>query len=87
MIVNLQATLPAASFQHPPGPDGAFWPQNYSVFVLVNKVAARAAIVCTVAHIHVIDHNSGLERAKRKVERSGPAPIVEELEQTINKVA
>ena len=29
---RLQATLPAESFQHPPGPDGAFWPQNYSVF-------------------------------------------------------
>ena len=24
MIVNLQATLPAASFQHPSGPDGHF---------------------------------------------------------------
>ena len=31
-IVNLQATLLAASFQHPSGPDGAFWPRNYSVF-------------------------------------------------------
>ena len=50
-----------------------------------NKVAARAALDRTVAHI--IDHNSGLERAKRKVERSGPAPIVVELEQAINTVA
>ena len=86
MIVNLQATLPAASFQHPSGPDGVFWPQNYSVFrSRDDKVAARAALDRTVAHI--IDHNSGLERAKRKVERSGPAPIVVELEQTINTVA
>ena len=50
-----------------------------------DKVAARAALDRTVAHI--IDHNSGLERAKRKVERSGPAPIVVELEQAINTVA
>ena len=47
--------------------------------------SARAALDRTVAHI--IDHNSGLERAKRKVERSGPAPIVVELEQAINTVA
>ena len=51
----------------------------------VDKVAAQAALGCTVAH--VIDHNSGLERAKQKVERSGPAPIVIELEQTINTVS
>ena len=50
-----------------------------------NKVAARAALDRTVAHI--IDHNSGIERAKRKVERSGPTPIVVELEQTVNTVA
>ena len=50
-----------------------------------DKVAARAALDRTVAHI--INHNSGLECAKRKVERSGPAPIVVELEQTINTVA
>ena len=25
VIVYLQTTLPAASFQHPPGPDVAFW--------------------------------------------------------------
>ena len=50
----------------------------------VDKVAARAALVCTVAHI--IDHNSGLERTKQKVERSGPAPVIVELEQTINTV-
>ena len=49
-----------------------------------DKVAARAALDRTIAHI--IDHNSGLEHAKRKVERSGPAPIVVELEQTINTV-
>ena len=49
-----------------------------------DKVAARAALDRTVAHI--IDHNSGLECAKRKVERSGLAPIVIELEQTINMV-
>ena len=46
---------------------------------------ARAALDYTVAHI--IDHNSGLKRAKQKVERSGSAPIVVELEQTINTVA
>ena len=51
----------------------------------VDKVAARAALDCTIAHI--IDHSSGLERAKQNVERSGPAPIVVELEQTINTVA
>ena len=51
----------------------------------VDKVAARAALDCTVARI--INHNSGLERAKQKVERSGPAPIVVELEQTINTIA
>ena len=50
-----------------------------------DKVVARAALDRTVAHI--IDHNSGLERAKQKVERSGPAPIVVELEQAINTVA
>ena len=43
-----------------------------------DKVATRAALDRTVAHI--IDHNSGLERAKQKVERSGPAPIIVELE-------
>ena len=86
LIVNLQATLPAASFQHPPGPDGAYWPQKLLHFrSRVDKVAARAALDCTIAHI--IDHNSDLERAKQKVERSGPAPIVVELEQTINTVA
>ena len=53
----------------------------------VDKVAARAALDsldCTVAHI--IEHAYGHERAKQKVERSGPAPIVVELEQTINTV-
>ena len=50
-----------------------------------DKVAAQAALDRTVAHI--IDHNSVLECAKRKVKRSGPAPIVVELEQTINMVA
>ena len=50
----------------------------------VDKVAVRAALDCTVTHI--IEHNSGLEHAKQKVERSGPAPIVVELEQTINTV-
>ena len=50
-----------------------------------DKVVARAALDCTVAH--TIDHNSGFERTKRKVERSGPAPIIVELEQTINTVA
>ena len=49
-----------------------------------DKVAARAALDRTVTHI--IDHNSGLERAKRKVEGSGPAPIVVELEQTIKLI-
>ena len=34
--------------------------------------------VATVAH--KVDHNSGLECAKQKVERSGPAPIVVQLE-------
>ena len=50
-----------------------------------DKVAARAALDRTAAHI--INHNSGLECAEWKVERSGPAPIVVELEQTINTVA
>ena len=50
----------------------------------VDKIAVRAALDCTVTHI--IEHNSGLEHAKQKVERSGPAPIVVELEQTINTV-
>ena len=31
-VVFLQATLPAASFQHPSGPDVAVWLQNYPVF-------------------------------------------------------
>ena len=31
---------------------------------------------------HKLAHNSGIQRAKRKVERPGPAPIVAELEQT-----
>ena len=84
MIVYLQATLPAASFQHPRGPDVAFWLQNYSVFAQVNKVATRVALGCTTAR--KVNHNSGLERTKRKVERSGPAPIVVELEQAINTV-
>ena len=50
-----------------------------------DKVAARAALDRTVAHI--IDHNSGFEHAKQKVERSGPVPIVVEVEQTINTIA
>ena len=36
---------------------------------------------------HKVDHNSGLEHDKRKVERSGPAPIDVELEQTVNTVS
>ena len=36
---------------------------------------------------HKVDHNSGLERAKQKVERSGPAPIVAQLQQTVNTVS
>ena len=30
MIVYLQTTLPAGSFQHPSGPDGVFWLQSSS---------------------------------------------------------
>ena len=86
MIVNLQATLLTASFQHPSGPDGAFWPHAKLLHFRSrdDKVAAQAALDRTVTHI--IDHNSGLKRAKRKVDKSGPAPIIVELEQTINMV-
>ena len=64
---------------------GCFCLKTTSFSVERRQKAAGTALDRTVAHI--IDHNSGLERAKRKVERSGPAPIVVELEQTINTVA
>ena len=51
----------------------------------VDEVAVRAALGRTVAH--KVAHNSGLERAKRKVERPRPAPIVAGLEQTLYTVS
>ena len=51
----------------------------------VDKVAALAPLGSTIAH--KVDHNSGLECAKQKVERSGPAPIVVQLEQMVNTVS
>ena len=47
-----------------------------------SRVDKVAAFCHTIAH--KLDHNSGLQRAKRKVERSGPDPIVVLLEQTVN---
>ena len=40
----------------------------------VDKEPAQMAFYRTVAY--KVDHNSGLERAKRKIETCGPAPIV-----------
>ena len=37
--------------------------------------------------VHKLDHNSGLERGERKVERPGPTPIIVELEQTLYTVS
>ena len=49
---------------------------------IVDEVPARAARGRT--EVHEVSHSSGLEHAKRKVETSGPAPIVVELGQTVN---
>ena len=45
----------------------------------VDKEPAQMAFYRTVASSMVaykVDHNSGLERAKQKIETCGPAPIV-----------
>ena len=48
-------------------------------------MVTEVALGCTIAH--KVDHNSGLKRAKQKVERFGPAPIIAELEQNANTVS
>ena len=62
----------------------AFWFQKNSALVqeLTKLVTARVAVGRTVAH--EVEHSSGLKRSKRKIEVSGPAPNVVELEKTVN---
>ena len=61
------------------------WHFDFCFHSRVYKVAARALLGSTIAH--KVNHNSGLKRAKQKIEKSGPAPVVVQLEQTVNTVS
>ena len=53
-----------------------YWLKSYSIFVRESSAALDHTVT------HEASHNFGVKRAKRKVEGSGPAPIVVELEQS-----
>ena len=61
---------------------GVFVSKELCLCTRLDKVAARAVVGCTVAH--KVEHSSGLKRSERKIEVSGPAPNVVELENTVN---
>ena len=66
-------------FQHPRGSDITIWLQKYSTFAhdqwSMNKWHKLCGFLLYQC-LHILDHTSGLQCVKRKVKRSGPAPVI-----------